>query len=421
MIATPYEDRLRLAGTLQLTGLDMRMDRIRVRATLNAGVRTLRGISPARVTEVWRGIRPCTPDGLPILGSSERIENVVFATGHAMKGLHLAPDTGSLVADLVTGEPPMRDLAPFSPDRFGSLGRAGRVNQDIIERCVAAMEDEDLDGIIAMSPENFAYVAGFIVPSQPILRWRHAAVVITRDGRRPCTRSTWRRPPCSRSSPARRPRLGGVRRGRDAGPRRPARRPRTGLGAGRDRDRLPAGPRHGATDGAAPGRALGARAPDLQPAPDDQDPARARAHATPRRHHRPVDQGGVRAASTPATPRWTSPAPSPRTCSAWGRRTTSGSSWPAASAASTRTSGPTTRMLERGDIVRLEVFGVLDGYHTGICRTAVVQEAPDERWPSGRTSSPAATSSSTRSVTARAGPRSMTRSRTGSGRSGGSR
>ena len=58
------------------------------------------------------------------------------------------------------------------------------MNQDIIDRCVAALEQEDLDAIIAMSPENFAYVTGFIVPSQPILRWRHAAVVITRDGRR---------------------------------------------------------------------------------------------------------------------------------------------------------------------------------------------------------------------------------------------
>jgi D-amino-acid dehydrogenase len=126
VIATPFENRLRLAGTLQLTGLDMRLDRTRVTATLNAGVRTLRGIDPRRVTEVWRGIRPCTPDGLPIIGRSARIENVVFATGHAMKGLHLAPATGSLVADLVVGQTPAHDLEPFSPDRFGGLGLADR-------------------------------------------------------------------------------------------------------------------------------------------------------------------------------------------------------------------------------------------------------------------------------------------------------
>jgi len=118
VIAVPYANRLRLAGTLQLTGLSMRMDQARVRATLGSGIRTLRGIDAGRVTEVWRGIRPCTPDGLPILGRSERLENVVFATGHAMKGLHLAPETGRLVSQVVVGEEPTRDLAPFSPDRF---------------------------------------------------------------------------------------------------------------------------------------------------------------------------------------------------------------------------------------------------------------------------------------------------------------
>jgi D-amino-acid dehydrogenase len=118
VIATPFRGRLRLAGTLQLTGLDMRVDGVRAGATLNAGVRALRGVDPSRVTEVWRGIRPCTPDGLPVIGRSERIANVVFATGHAMKGLHLAPVTGRLVAEVVADEEPTQDLAPFSPDRF---------------------------------------------------------------------------------------------------------------------------------------------------------------------------------------------------------------------------------------------------------------------------------------------------------------
>src|SRR2546422_1257652 len=65
VIATPFAGRLRLAGTLQLTGLDMRVDDVRVKATLNAGIRTLRSVTGRRVLDVWRGIRPCTPDGLP--------------------------------------------------------------------------------------------------------------------------------------------------------------------------------------------------------------------------------------------------------------------------------------------------------------------------------------------------------------------
>lgn len=118
VIATPFGDRLRLSGTLQLTGLDMHLDRTRAMATLEAGIRTLRGISRTRVTDVWRGIRPCAPDGLPIIGRPGQIENVVFATGHAMKGVHLAPATACIVADLLTGREPSHDLEPFRPDRF---------------------------------------------------------------------------------------------------------------------------------------------------------------------------------------------------------------------------------------------------------------------------------------------------------------
>ncbi|MGH9244012.1 MAG: NAD(P)/FAD-dependent oxidoreductase [Acidimicrobiales bacterium] len=132
VIATPFANRLRLAGTLQLTGLDPSVDQVRVQSTLDAGMRTLNNIDSARVIDVWRGIRPCTPDGLPIIGCSERLANVVFATGHGMKGLHLAPETGRVVAQLITGESPSRDLAPFSPDRFRStvpLGSRGRADE----------------------------------------------------------------------------------------------------------------------------------------------------------------------------------------------------------------------------------------------------------------------------------------------------
>ena len=124
VIATPFDGVLRLAGTLQLTGLDERIDESRVRATLDAGVRTLRGVRGRPVVDVWGGIRPCTPDGLPIIGSPDEVTNLVVATGHAMKGLHLAPVTGRLVAEVLSGEQPSFNLAPMHPDRFRSpLGR----------------------------------------------------------------------------------------------------------------------------------------------------------------------------------------------------------------------------------------------------------------------------------------------------------
>jgi D-amino-acid dehydrogenase len=68
-------------------------------------------------------LRPCTPDGLPVIGRPARAPGLILATGHAMKGISLAPVTGRLVSELVAGEPPSHDLAPFSPDRFRPLLR----------------------------------------------------------------------------------------------------------------------------------------------------------------------------------------------------------------------------------------------------------------------------------------------------------
>jgi D-amino-acid dehydrogenase len=69
--------------------------------------------------EPWKGLRPCSPDGLPYLGRTARYDNLVIATGHAMMGLSLAPITGKIVGQLVAGEGPDHDLAILSPDRFG--------------------------------------------------------------------------------------------------------------------------------------------------------------------------------------------------------------------------------------------------------------------------------------------------------------
>lgn len=62
-----------------------------------------------------------------------------------------------------------------------SAGSVG-INEDVVEKQIAAMSDAGLDALVAISPENYAYLTGFVVPSQPILRWRHAATVVTADG-----------------------------------------------------------------------------------------------------------------------------------------------------------------------------------------------------------------------------------------------
>jgi D-amino-acid dehydrogenase len=69
--------------------------------------------------EPWMGSRPCTPDMLPVIGPAPRHANLWFAFGHAHHGLTLAAVTGRLVAELVTGEAPCVDPAPYAAARFG--------------------------------------------------------------------------------------------------------------------------------------------------------------------------------------------------------------------------------------------------------------------------------------------------------------
>jgi D-amino-acid dehydrogenase len=67
---------------------------------------------------VWHGLRPCSPDGLPYIGLSNTIGNLVMATGHSMMGLSLGPATGFLVSEIIAGKPPSVRLSLFDPGRF---------------------------------------------------------------------------------------------------------------------------------------------------------------------------------------------------------------------------------------------------------------------------------------------------------------
>ena len=116
---TPLTGRLRLAGTMELSGLNHRIDQRRVKAIVRAGGRCLRDWPAAAVpATVWAGGRPMTPDGLPVIGLAPGFQNLAVASGHAMLGLTLAPATGEAIADLLTTGAAPATLAPFRPDRF---------------------------------------------------------------------------------------------------------------------------------------------------------------------------------------------------------------------------------------------------------------------------------------------------------------
>ena len=72
----------------------------------------------AKVRRTWAGLRPMTPDGLPILGAEPRLNGLWYATGHGRNGILLAGITGLIMRQLLDGEPPASDLAAFGPDRF---------------------------------------------------------------------------------------------------------------------------------------------------------------------------------------------------------------------------------------------------------------------------------------------------------------
>ena len=117
-VLTPLGDRLRLGSSLELAGWDMRIRRNRVRRLRVAGERVMGIPADGPVLQVWRGPRPVTPDGLPVVGRVPRRERVIVASGHCMLGLSLGPVTGKLVAELAGGRRPSLDLGPLSPTRF---------------------------------------------------------------------------------------------------------------------------------------------------------------------------------------------------------------------------------------------------------------------------------------------------------------
>lgn len=121
VVYTPMEDWVRFAGTLELAGFDMSINKRRLQAIL----KTVPDYFPdfdlnaLELIEIWRGLRPCSPDGLPYLGRPRRYDNVIIATGHGMKGISLAPITGKIVSQLAVNEQPQIDLTALSVERFG--------------------------------------------------------------------------------------------------------------------------------------------------------------------------------------------------------------------------------------------------------------------------------------------------------------
>ncbi len=115
---------VRLAGTLELVDQDFSISTNRLRAIHKGAQDYLRfdadhaGNDLSNVRNVWRGLRPCTPDGVPIIGPSTRLTNLFYCTGHQLLGFQSAPGSARLASDMIMKKTSITDTHPFRADRF---------------------------------------------------------------------------------------------------------------------------------------------------------------------------------------------------------------------------------------------------------------------------------------------------------------
>ena len=117
---TPMGNTLRFGGTMEIAGLNEDINPVRVRGIIKAAGKYFPKFTPDDFAGIqpWRGLRPCSPDGMPYLGRTAKYSNLTIATGHAMMGLSLGPITGRLVSEILSGEKPSLDLTLLNPDRY---------------------------------------------------------------------------------------------------------------------------------------------------------------------------------------------------------------------------------------------------------------------------------------------------------------
>jgi D-amino-acid dehydrogenase len=117
---TPMGKRMRFGGTMEIAGINHRVNINRVKGiveSIPAYFPNLRVDLP-EPKNIWYGFRPCSPDGLPYIGKSRKLRNLIIAGGHAMMGISMGPATGKLVAEMANSLPLSVRADAFDPERF---------------------------------------------------------------------------------------------------------------------------------------------------------------------------------------------------------------------------------------------------------------------------------------------------------------
>ena len=117
---TPMSEGLRFAGTMEIGALNFNVDQRRVH-----GIKKSIGkyfpsfnMTDFKEAKIWSGLRPCSPDGLPYIGRTKKLSNVLLAAGHGMMGMSLGPITGKLIAEIADNQPPKIEISKLAVERF---------------------------------------------------------------------------------------------------------------------------------------------------------------------------------------------------------------------------------------------------------------------------------------------------------------
>lgn len=109
--------RILVGATVEDVGFDTTVDPSTIQGLLKHASKYLPELEASSIVETWAGLRPGTPDDLPILGPAN-VSRVFLASGHFRNGILLAPITAKIMAEIVTGKPASLDISPFAVSRF---------------------------------------------------------------------------------------------------------------------------------------------------------------------------------------------------------------------------------------------------------------------------------------------------------------
>lgn len=117
---TPMNGHMRYGGTMEIGTPNSKINLNRVEGIVESISKYFPGIKldMPQEKDIWYGFRPCSPDGLPYIGRSSKIENLFIAGGHSMMGLSLGPATGKIISDIVNGKNAEVDINAFNPERY---------------------------------------------------------------------------------------------------------------------------------------------------------------------------------------------------------------------------------------------------------------------------------------------------------------